>query len=67
MHGGSRLLSPHGPPAGALLASVALLWLALALLGVLGALLGLDPGPSPDSHLLFGPTRWPGPEDATLA
>ena len=62
MHGGSRLLSRRVLPAGALLAWVALLWVALALLGALVSLLGLDPGLSPDSHLLLGPTRWPGVE-----
>jgi hypothetical protein len=66
MDGGSRLLSLHAQPTAALLGGLAILWLALALLAVVAATLGLDLGPAPDSHLLLSPTRWPAP-DATLA
>jgi hypothetical protein len=61
---GSRLLSRHAQPTAALLGGLVLLWLALALLAVVAAILGLDLGPVPDSHLLLSPTRWPVPEAA---
>jgi hypothetical protein len=66
MDGGSRLLSRHALPSTALLGTAGLLWLALVLLAVAAAALGLDLGPTPDSHLLLSPTRWPAPNAALV-
>lgn len=63
MDAGSRLFSWHAPLTTALLGAAALLWFALALLAVLAAL-GLGLVPTPDSHLLLSPTRWPTPNGA---